>query len=85
MTNNEQETKETLKVWIEDFKNKPIMYNYKLSFDEKEVDEVLTPLLNLIEKQQKKIKSLEDENNFLKFMYKGTTDYKAIESFIEEK
>ena len=45
--------------------------------------EKLNALLNLVEKQQKEIKSLTDENNFLKEMYKGTTEYKAIESFID--
>lgn len=41
-------------------------------------------ILNVIDKQQEQIKSLTDENDFLKFMYKGTTEYKAIESFSEE-
>ena len=41
-------------------------------------------LLSIVEKQQKKIKDLEDENYFLKEMYRGTTEYKAIKKKVEE-
>ena len=45
-------------------------------------------LLNLIEKQSKEIeelkennKNLKQENSFLEMMYRGTDEFKAIESF----
>lgn len=37
-----------------------------------------------IEKQQEEIKSLTAENDFLKFMYRDTTEYKAIKKKVEE-
>lgn len=36
-------------------------------------------LINIIKKYKKQNKSLKDENNFLRFMYKGTEEYKAVE------
>lgn len=44
-------------------------------------------IVHLINKQQKEIeelKSLKDENHFLKEMYRGTTEYKAIKKKVEE-
>lgn len=36
-------------------------------------------ILNLLEKQQKEIKSLQQENSFLKQLYAGTDEFKSIE------
>lgn len=38
-------------------------------------------LINIIKRWQDQIKSLKDENDFLRFMYKGTEEYKAIERY----
>lgn len=76
MSEEEKKAIETLKIYIEEFKNQPIMYNYKLSFDEKEVEKVLTTLLNLIEKQQKTIKELMSICD----LYKGASDH-CVEIF----
>lgn len=40
-------------------------------------------LLDLVEKQQKEIKNLKDENDFLKQMYSGTEEFKAISKLAE--
>lgn len=38
-------------------------------------------LINIIEKYKEQNKSLKDENDFLRFMYKGTEEYKAVERY----
>lgn len=38
-------------------------------------------IINLLKKQQEQIKSLKDENDFLRFMYKGTEEYEAVERY----
>lgn len=42
-------------------------------------------LLDLYNKEKEKNKSLEQENSFLKMMYRGTDEFKAIENFAKEK
>lgn len=41
-------------------------------------------VLNLIEKQQEKIKSLETENKALKELYSGTQEFKDVCKWLEE-
>ena len=76
MSEEEKEAKE----YIKEFRNEVFEGVGNKSIMAKNID----ILLNLIEKQQKKIKDLEDENYFLKEMYRGTTEYKAINKKVEE-
>lgn len=47
--------------------------------------EAIQGLLNLYNKEKEKNKSLEQENSFLKMMYRGTDEFKAIENFAKEE
>ncbi len=42
-------------------------------------------LLTAYEKEKEKNKSLEQENSFLKMMYRGTDEFKAIENLAKEE
>ena len=42
-------------------------------------------LLTAYEKEKEKNKNLEQENSFLKMMYRGTDEFKAIENFAKEE
>ena len=42
-------------------------------------------LLTAYEKEKEKNKSLEQENSFLKMMYRGTDEFKAIEKLAKEE
>lgn len=41
-------------------------------------------LEKMVEEYKDKIKKLEQENNFLKIMYRGTEEFKALERFTNE-
>ena len=42
-------------------------------------------LLTAYEKEKEKNKNLEQENSFLKMMYRGTDEFKAIENLAKEE
>ena len=48
--------------------------------EERQVREAIRNLLTAYEKEKEKNKSLEQENSFLKMMYRGTDEFKAIEN-----
>ena len=45
----------------------------------------LKNLLTAYEKEKEKNKNLEQENSFLKMMYRGTDEFKAIENLAKEE
>ena len=51
----------------------------------KEVKKEVQDLLTAYEKEKEKNKSLEQENSFLKMMYRGTDEFKAIENLTKEE
>ena len=56
--------------------------NYKY---DNEVRQAIETLLTAYEKEKEKNKSLEQENSFLKIMYRGTDEFKAIEKLAREE
>lgn len=78
MSEEEKKAIEIIKDYYQDF---AIEHKYPY------LRESIDTILELIEDQQKEIeelKSLIDENHFLKEMYRGTTEYKAIKKKVEE-
>lgn len=59
-------------------------YNYKNATRKKDKQAIET-LLTAYEKEKEKNKSLEQENSFLKMMYRGTDEFKAIENLAKEE
>ena len=51
----------------------------------KEVKKEVQDLLTAYEKEKEKNKSLEQENSFLKMMYRGTDEFKVIENLAKEE
>ena len=49
------------------------------------IDKAIERLLTDYEKEKEKNKSLEQENSFLKMMYRGTDEFKAIENLAKEE
>lgn len=49
------------------------------------LEEAIETLLTAYEKEKEKNKSLEQENSFLKMMYRGTDEFKAIENLAKEE
>ena len=47
--------------------------------------ESIETLLTAYEKEKEKNKSLEQENSFLKMLYRGTAEFKAIEKLAKEE
>lgn len=47
--------------------------------------QLIETLLTAYEKEKEKNKSLEQENSFLKMMYRGTNEFKAIEKLAKEE
>ena len=47
--------------------------------------EAIETLLTAYEKEKEKNKNLEQENSFLKMMYRGTDEFKAIENLAKEE
>lgn len=48
-------------------------------------DSAIETLLTAYEKEKEKNKNLEQENSFLKMMYRGTDEFKAIENLAKEE
>ena len=49
------------------------------------LEEAIETLLTAYEKEKEKNKSLEQENSFLKMLYRGTDEFKAIKKLAKEK
>jgi len=49
------------------------------------LEEAIETLLTAYEKEKEKNKSLEQENSFLKMMYRETDEFKAIEKLAQEE
>ena len=65
---------------IEDFIN----YNNEKYLSGIEIESI-SQLLKAYRKQQEQIKNLKAENDFLKFMYSNTEEYKAIKNYSKDK
>lgn len=53
--------------------------------EERQVRDAIKNLLTAYEKEKEKNKNLEQENSFLKMMYRGTDEFKAIENLAKEE
>ena len=49
------------------------------------LEEAIETLLTAYEKEKEKNKSLEQENSFLKMLYRGTDEFKAIKKLAKEE
>ena len=47
--------------------------------------QAIDTVITAYEKEKERNKSLEQENSFLKMVYRGTDEFKAIENFAKEK
>ena len=52
--------------------------------EEKDVEAIIN-IIVLYRQEKEKNKSLEQENSFLKMMYRGTDEFKAIENLAKEE
>ncbi len=52
---------------------------------EDDIQSILKKWKTAYEKEKEKNKSLEQENSFLKMLYRGTDEFKAIEKLAKEK
>ena len=59
-------------------------YNFKNATRKKDKEAIET-LLTAYEKEKEINKNLEQENSFLKMMYRGTDEFKAIENLAKEE
>ena len=62
--------------------------NYNRKIGDEEVYTIICELENFYtayEKEKEKNKNLEQENSFLKMMYRGTDEFKAIENLAKEE
>ena len=53
--------------------------------EERQVKDAIRNLLTAYEEEKEKNKNLEQENSFLKMMYRGTDEFKAIENLAKEE
>lgn len=75
---NIEESKKILDKFVTEHK----LFNIKHSDG---LEEAIETLLTAYEKEKEKNKSLEQENSFLKMMYRGTDEFKAIENLAKEE
>ena len=73
---NEDEILEILQ-GLDDMKHLEINPEYKVK--------IINGILDLYNKEKEKNKSLEQENSFLKMMYRGTDEFKNIERYANGK
>ena len=62
--------------------------NYDRKIGDEEIYTIICELENFYtayEKEKEKNKNLEQENSFLKMMYRGTDEFKAIENLAKEE
>lgn len=74
--------KENLKSWKD---ARPDLSNTDIVEEVDKDYKAIETLLTAYEKEKEKNKSLEQENSFLKMMYRGTDEFKAIENLAKEE
>ena len=72
---------ESIKI-LDKFTTEHKLFNIKHSDG---LEEAIETLLTAYEKEKEKNKSLEQENSFLKMLYRGTDEFKAIEKLAKEE
>ena len=72
---------ESIKI-LDKFTTEHKLFNIKHSDG---LEEAIETLLTAYEKEKEKNKNLEQENSFLKMMYRGTDEFKAIENLAKEE
>ena len=72
---------ESIKI-LDKFTTEHKLFNIKHSDG---LEEAIENILTAYEKEKEKNKSLEQENSFLKMLYRGTDEFKAIEKLAKEE